>query len=91
MPLASWNNRLTKGEKAEVKKLLLPVKEAVGNLQKDYGYTRLILIFMRSRIQPLQARPSTMWEYSGPQDASRMKRKDFSSKEALDEDRKSVV
>ena len=32
-----------------------------------------------------------MWEYSGPQDASRMKRKDFASKEALDEAVHSVI
>ena len=56
----------------------------IRHLQKNYGFTRLISIFMKRRIQPLQARISTMWEYSGPQDASRLKRHDL-SKEALDE------
>ena len=84
VPLASWNNHLTKEEKAEVKKLLPSIKEAVDRLHKDYGCTQLISIFMRRRIQPLQDRPSTMWEYSGSQDASRMKRKDFATQEALD-------
>ena len=67
------------------------IKEAVAGLQKDYVFTRLISIFMRRRIQPLQVRPSTMWEYSGSQDASRMKRKDFATQEALDEAVHSVI
>ena len=84
VPLASWSNSLTKEEEAEVKKLMPSIEEAVEHLQKNYGFTRLISIFMKRRIQPLQARISTMWEYSGPQDASRLKRQDF-SKEALEE------
>ena len=32
-----------------------------------------------------------MWEYSGPQDASRMGRKDFAKQEALDEAVHSVI
>ena len=66
------------------------MKEAVGHLSKDYGFTRLISIFMKRRIQPLQARPSTMWEYSGPEDASRMGRKDLAEK-ALDEAMHGVI
>ena len=64
--------------------MLPSIKEAVGHLSKDYGFTRLISTFMKRRVQPLQARPSTMWEYSGSQDASRMGRKALSEK-ALDE------
>ena len=45
----------------------------------------LISIFMKRQIQPLQARPTTMWKYSGIQDASRMGRKDFADKKALEE------
>ena len=90
VPLSSWSNPLTKEEKAEVKKLLPSIKEAVDHLQKNYGFTRLISTFMKLRIQLLQVRPSTMWEYSGPQDASRMKRKDF-AKEAPEEAVHSVI
>ena len=80
VPLSSWSNDLTKEEKSEVKKLLPTLKEAVSHLSKDYGFTRLISVFMKRRIQPLQARPSTMWQYSGPEDASRMGRADLDEK-----------
>ena len=60
-----------------MKKLLPSLKEAVGHLSKDYGFTRLISVFMKRRIQPLRARPSAMWQYSGPEDASRMGRADL--------------
>ena len=82
MPLGSWSNDLTKEETAEVKKLLPALKEAVSHLSRDYGFVRLISVFMRRRIQPLQARPSTMWQYSGSEDASRMGRADL-EEEAL--------
>ena len=67
-----------------MKKLMPSIKKAVEHLQKNYGFTRLISIFMKRRIQALQSRISTMREYSAPQDASRLKRQDF-SKEALEE------
>ena len=80
VPLGSWSNDLTKEERFEVKKLLPSLKEAVGHLSKTQGFTRLISVFMKRRIQPLQARPSTMWQYSGPEDASRMGRADLEEK-----------
>ena len=61
VPLGSWSNDLTKEERSDVKKLLPSMKEAVGHLSKIHGFTRLISIFMKRWIQPLQARPSTMW------------------------------
>ena len=80
MSLKSWGNDLSEEETAEVKKLLPSLKEAVNHLSRDYGFTRLVSIFMRRRIQPLQARPSAMWQYSGPEDASRMGRTDLEEK-----------
>ena len=35
-----------------MKQLLPLVEEAVGNLRKEYGFTQLISIFMKRRIQP---------------------------------------
>ena len=67
-----------------MRKLMPMLKEAVENLGKEHGFTRLISIFMKHRVQPLQARPSTMWQYSGSQDASRMGRTDLAEK-ALNE------
>ena len=80
MSLKSWSNDLSEEETAEVKKLLPSLKEAMSHLSRDYGFTRLVSIFMRRRIQPLQARPSAMWQYSGPGDASRMGRTDLEEK-----------
>ena len=42
VPLVSWSHDLTKEEISEVKKMLPSIKEAVGHLSKDYGFTRLI-------------------------------------------------
>ena len=91
VPLESWNNKVTRTERAEVKKLFPMVEEAVDNLHKEYRFTRLIKIFMKRRIQPLQVRPSTMWKYCGVQDASPMGRKYFVNKEALDSAIHSVI
>ena len=82
--LPSWQNKLTKKERLEVKELMPRVEEAVKVLEQEYGFVRLISIFIGRRVQPLQARSTPMWEYSGPSDASRVGRKDFESTEDLE-------
>ncbi len=70
-------NKLTRSEKAEVKKLLPRVFEAVRVLESPYGFTRLVSVFMGRRLQPLQSRPTPMWEYTGDVDESRYGREDL--------------
>ena len=73
----TWQNKLTRSEKAEVKKLLPKVFEAVRVLKSPYGFTRLVSVFMGRRLQPLQSRPTAMWEYTGDMDESRYGREDL--------------
>ena len=44
--LETWSNKLTRKEKAEVKKLMPQVTEAVASLEREYGFTCMITIFM---------------------------------------------
>ena len=60
-----------------MKKLLPRVLEAVRVLEREYGFTRLVSVFMGCRLQPLQSRPTTMWEYTGDIDESRYGREDL--------------
>ena len=89
--LSSWQNKLTRKEKLEVKKLMPRVEEAVSALEQEYGFVRLVSIFIGRRLQPLQARSIPMWEYSGPSDASRVGRKDFETTEDLEMAIKSII
>ena len=89
--LPSWQNKLTKKERLEVKRLMPRVEEAVNVLSQEYGFVRLISIFIGRRLQPLQARLTPMWEYSGPSDASRFGRKDFGTAEGLEMAIKSII
>ena len=61
--------KVTPGEKAEVKLLV----ERVVQLVRD-GVTGMDLleVFLRRRIQPLQARDHPMWMYSGIDDSTRI-------------------
>ena len=51
--------------------------EAVRVLESPYGFTRLVSVFMGRRLQPLQSRPTPMWEYTGDADESRYGREDL--------------
>ena len=75
--LDTWQNKLTRSEKAEVKKLLPRVLEAVRVLEREYGFTRLVSVFMGRRLHPLQSRPTAMWEYTEDVDESRYGREDL--------------
>ena len=82
--LETWSNKLTRKERVEVKKLMPRVLEAVATLEREYGFTRLISVFMGRRLQPLQSRPTAMWEYSGDDDESRFDSKNFKDKKSLE-------
>ena len=89
--LPSWKNKISKVEASEVKQLMPKVEKAVKALEQDYGGVRLISIFIRRRLQPLQARASSMWEYSGSSDKSRLGRKDFEKEEDLEMAIKGII
>ena len=75
--LETWSNKLSRKEKIEVKKMMPKVLEAVAVLERESGFTRLVSVFMGRRLQPLQSRPTAMWEYTGDMDESRYGREDL--------------
>ena len=59
--------KVTPGEKAEVKVL---VERVVYLIREGVTGMDLLEVFLRRRIQPLQARDHPMWMYSGPGDTA---------------------
>ena len=60
---------MTPGEKAEVKVL---VERVVHLICEGVTGMDLLEVFLRRRIQPLQARDHPMWMYSGIEDSTRI-------------------
>ena len=46
-----------------------------------YFGTHLVSLFIKRRVQPLQARVTPMWEYSGPSDPTRTREEELSKDE----------
>ena len=61
--------KVTPGEKAEVKVL---VERVVYLIREGVTGMDLLEVFLRRRIQPLQARDHPMWMYSGIEDSTRV-------------------
>ncbi len=61
--------KVTPGEKAEVKVL---VERVVHLIHEGVTGMDLLEVFLRRRIQPLQARDHPMWMYSGIDDSTRI-------------------
>ena len=61
--------KVTPGEKAEVKVL---VERVVYLFCEDVTRMDLLEVFLRRRIQPLQARDHPMWMYSGIEDSTQV-------------------
>ena len=75
---ASWKNMLTLEEKAQTDEYITRIGEL-----KDAGLAGVQLsgIFLKGRVQPLQARADLMWEYKGAADTSRVRADELSSTE----------
>ena len=82
--LETWSNKLSRKERIEVKKLMPKVLEAIAVLERESGFTRLVSVFMGRCLQPLQSRPTAMWEYSGDLDESRYNRENFKDQNGLE-------
>ncbi|KQJ89022.1 hypothetical protein BRADI_4g22988v3 [Brachypodium distachyon] len=91
--LKSWNHELTAEEDAEASVLLKQVVELQQTPEKEVSGLQLIALFMKRRIQPIQARVHSMWEYLGPSDSTQVwvpvdddELVDYSNSDALYED-----
>jgi hypothetical protein len=74
--LTSWEALPSDAKAEEIKPLLARIQEMKNAAEKELNGTQLIVFFLQCRIQPLQARVSKLWTYSGPSDPSRVSPKD---------------
>ncbi|PNT76232.1 hypothetical protein BRADI_1g46192v3 [Brachypodium distachyon] len=81
--LKSWNHELTAEEDVEATVLLKQVAELQQTLEKEVSGVQLIALFMKRRIQSIQARAHSMWEYSGSSDSTRICAEDLSDEDLL--------
>ncbi|XP_024311239.1 uncharacterized protein LOC112269234 [Brachypodium distachyon] len=81
--LKSWNHELTAEEDAEATVLLRQVVELSQTPEKEVSGLQLIALFMKRRIEPIQARVHSMWEYSGLSDSTRVCAQELSDEDLL--------
>jgi hypothetical protein len=60
---------------------LARIQELKNATEKELTGTQLIVFFLKRHIQPLQARVSKLWTYSGSNDSSRVSPKDPEKKD----------
>jgi hypothetical protein len=66
--LASWDSPPTKTEIEDLKPLLSRIQSLKSVAGGVLTGTQLMAFFLQRRIQPLQARTSRLWTYSGSKD-----------------------
>jgi hypothetical protein len=70
--LTTWDALPSDAEVESIKSLLAHIQELKNAVEKDLTGTQLMVFFLQRRIQPLQARVSKLWTYSGSNDPSRV-------------------
>jgi hypothetical protein len=70
MKLTSWDALPSDIEAKEIEPLLAHIQELKNVTEKELNGTQLIVFFLQRQIQPLQARVSKLWTYSGLLDPS---------------------
>lgn len=75
----SWRRELSAEEMAATDGLVAKVAELEAN--KSFTGLHLAALFIRRRVQPLQARVAPMWSYLGPSDPSRTRAEELSNDE----------
>jgi hypothetical protein len=68
--LTSWDSPPTEAEIEDIKTLLTRIQSLKSIARGALTGTQLMAFFLQRRIQPLQARVSRLWSYSGSEDPS---------------------
>jgi hypothetical protein len=74
--LTSWDSPPTEAEVENIKPLLTRIQSLKSAAGGGLTGMQLIAFFLQRRIQPLQARVSKLWSYSGSDDPSRVSKQD---------------
>ena len=68
----SWDAEATPEELAATESLIARIKALQNTQGQELSGVQIIAHFLRIRVQPLQARASPLWLYSGAGDATRI-------------------
>jgi hypothetical protein len=79
--LTSWDSPPTEAEVESIEPLLSRIQSLKSAAGGGLTGTQLMAFFLQRRIQPLQARVSKLWNYSGLDDPSRVSNQDPEKKD----------
>jgi hypothetical protein len=79
--LTSWDSPPTEAEVENIKPLLTRIQSLKSATRGGLTGTQLMAFFLQRCIQPLQARVSKLWSYSGLDDPSRVSNQDPEKKD----------
>jgi hypothetical protein len=78
--LTSWDSPPTEAKIEDIKPSLTHIQSLKSTTGGALTGTQLMAVFLQRRIQPLQARVSKLWSYSGAEDPSRVSKEDLEKK-----------
>jgi hypothetical protein len=78
--LTSWDSPPMEAEIKDIKSFLSCIQSLKSAAGGALTGTQLMAFFLQRRIQPLQARVSRLWTYSGSEDPSRVSKEDLEKK-----------
>ncbi len=68
----SWDAEATEEEKASTETLMARIHELQNTRGKELSGIQITAYFLRTRVQPLQARKHPLWKYAGDKDVDRL-------------------
>ncbi|KAK1650691.1 hypothetical protein QYE76_068496 [Lolium multiflorum] len=68
----SWDAEATEEEKTSTEALMTRIHELQNTRGKELSGIQITAYFLRTRVQPLQARKNPLWKYAGDEDADRL-------------------
>ncbi|KAK1604882.1 hypothetical protein QYE76_028555 [Lolium multiflorum] len=68
----SWDAEATEEERASTEALMTRIRELQNTRGKELSGIQIIVYFLKSRVQPLQARKFPLWKYTGDEDMDRL-------------------
>ncbi|KAK1679814.1 hypothetical protein QYE76_040662 [Lolium multiflorum] len=68
----SWDAEATEEERTSTEALMTHIHELQNTRGKELSGIQITAYFLRTRVQPLQARKNPFWNYAGDEDADRL-------------------
>ncbi|KAK1630928.1 hypothetical protein QYE76_005243 [Lolium multiflorum] len=68
----SWDAEATEEERASTEALMARIHELQNTRGKELSGIQITAYFLRTRVQPLQARKHPLWKYAGDKDVDRL-------------------